>query len=77
MVRLIFSSGIHALEEARVTIENSALGAAGVNGAAERKAHRVLPRLEEAIAVSRWIAWLSLTAAIVALLAPVCASLRT
>jgi hypothetical protein len=75
VVRLIFSSGIHALEEARVTIENSALGAAGVNGAAERKAHRVLPRLEEAIAVSRWM--VKFDGRDRGLTGAVCASLRT
>jgi hypothetical protein len=52
--------------------------AARVDGAAVRKALKEgVSLMEEAIAVSRRIAWLSLAAAIVALLAAVCASLRT
>jgi hypothetical protein len=48
--------------------------AARVNGAAVRKAlEQGVTRMEESLAVSRRIAWLNLAAAVVALMAAVCA----
>ena len=48
--------------------------AARMNGAAVRKAFEEgLARMDEALAASRRVAWLSLTAAIVAFMAAVCA----